>query len=95
MREDMGAGAGWLCQERVRQEMGSGRCAGGWVGVVVATRGETLGAVVEIVKGVAGGGHPLSRDGGHPLGGSGDNPRIWGWCGILGRDYPWSCGRCG
>ena len=46
MRKDIGAETGWLCWERVRRTMGSGRCVGGWVGGVGGgTRGErrTLG----------------------------------------------------
>ena len=34
----MGASAGWLFRELVRRAMGSGRCAGGWVGGFKAGR---------------------------------------------------------
>ena len=39
VRESIGAGAGWLCQERVRQSMDSVRCADGWVGGLGVTCG--------------------------------------------------------
>ena len=45
MREAIGTGARWMCQDQVRQAMGSGRCTGGWVGGVRADSGGTLGAV--------------------------------------------------
>ena len=54
--EATGAGSGWLCQEQVRREMGSGRCTGGWVRGLGAARGGTLGYAVGIVNGAAGGG---------------------------------------
>ena len=50
MQEAMGAGAGWLCRERVWRAMGSGRCAGGWVDGVVDAWGGTLGAAAGIVN---------------------------------------------
>ena len=51
----MGAGDGWLCWDRVRREMGSRRCAGGWVGGVRAAREGNLGAAVGIFNGAMGG----------------------------------------
>ena len=52
----MGAGAGWLCWERVWRAMGSGTCVGGQVGGVGAARGGTLRAAVGIVNKEVGGG---------------------------------------
>ena len=56
--------------------MGSGRCAGGWIGGVRTARGGTLGAAVGIVNGSAGRGAPLERKWGVTFGAA-EGGNLW------------------